>query len=276
VDKPKSRPFKKFFCDRPDTLKLPGNALKVWLYHYAREGQERKSWPALETVAEGLDLDVKAVKRARQRLIAGGWLKKTGERTVDGRFTVPIMTATRGVIPLPDYKPEPQKRTMEPSPKKGLRTQSQKRATDGSQIGTTDPVPKWDPEVEPEKQLDTQRSISQRQSEGRKVRAESQTVKEMKSEPVAESLGKIPSTPGSQSGPTDNPESQSGTTAIPPKNSTALIPETKHSATVEIPMWQRLNRDNQKVLYKKYGEAWHKRCPLPEMESLLAVQEDRA
>ena len=163
---PKSRPFKKLFCDRPDLLKLPGSALKVWLCHFMHEGQDRKSWPSLETICEETDLEQRVVKKVRQQMLNGGWLEKSGDRSVKGQFKVPIITATRGVVPLPDYKPRVTKSHHGRSDKKSLRTRLQKVTMAEGQKVTMDPVTKSHLEVDPEKQVYPKRSISKDQVEG--------------------------------------------------------------------------------------------------------------
>lgn len=113
--KPKSRPFKKFYCDRPEVFLLPPAAFKIWMYHYSREGVVRESWPSLETICEALDLGIATVKRARAYLVENGWLEKTGERDrSSGEFKVPVMKVKRGSIPT---APKHRKDTTVKSPK---------------------------------------------------------------------------------------------------------------------------------------------------------------
>jgi len=99
VNAPKERPFKKFFCDRPEVFLLPPAALKVWLYHYSREGSVRESWPGVDTLCEKLDMDRHSVCKWRGWLITNGWLEKIGERQGSGKFSVPVFKVTRGSIP---------------------------------------------------------------------------------------------------------------------------------------------------------------------------------
>jgi Helix-turn-helix domain len=98
--KPPSRPFKKFYCDDKEVFKLPGIPFKIWMYHYAREGKERKSWPTVETICEALDINPKTLNRWRKYLIANGWLQKVGDRRrEDGEYSVPIFKVRRGTVP---------------------------------------------------------------------------------------------------------------------------------------------------------------------------------
>jgi hypothetical protein len=96
---PKERPFKKFFCDRPEVFLLPPAALKVWLYHYSREGHVRQSWPGIETLCEKLNMDRHSVCKWRGWLITNGWLEKIGEREGSGKFSIPVFKVKRGSVP---------------------------------------------------------------------------------------------------------------------------------------------------------------------------------
>src|ERR1022692_3959247 len=96
---PKERPFKKFFCDRPEVFLLPPAALKVWLYHYSREGHVRQSWPGIETLCEKLNMDRHSVCKWRGWLIANGWLERIGERQGSGKFSIPVFKVKRGSVP---------------------------------------------------------------------------------------------------------------------------------------------------------------------------------
>ena len=97
---PKNRPFKKFFCDRPEVFLLPPAAFKIWLYHYSREGPVRESWPGIKTLCEKLHMDRHSVCTWRGWLTENGWLERIGERQVgSGRFSVPVFKAKRGSIP---------------------------------------------------------------------------------------------------------------------------------------------------------------------------------
>jgi Helix-turn-helix domain len=96
----KPRPFKKFFCDRPEVFLLPPAAFKIWMYHYAREGQVRQSWAKLETLCDKLNMDRHSVCKWRGWLIENGWLEKVGERqSSSGKFSVPIFKVRRGTVP---------------------------------------------------------------------------------------------------------------------------------------------------------------------------------
>jgi hypothetical protein len=98
--KPSSRPFKKFYCDDKEVFKLPGIPFKIWMYHYAREGKDRKSWPTVETICEALDINPKTLNRWRKYLIANGWLQKVGDRRREGgEYSVPVFKVKRGTVP---------------------------------------------------------------------------------------------------------------------------------------------------------------------------------
>jgi hypothetical protein len=99
VSTPKNRPFKKFFCDRPEVFLLPPAAFKIWMYHYSREGVARKSWPSIKTLCETLDMDRHSVCKWRSWLTVYGWLERIGERQGSGKFCVPVFKVKRGSIP---------------------------------------------------------------------------------------------------------------------------------------------------------------------------------
>lgn len=70
------------------------------MYHYAREGKNRKSWPTVETICEALDINPDTLHKWRKYLITNGWLEKVGDhRRLDGEFNVPEFKAKRGTVP---------------------------------------------------------------------------------------------------------------------------------------------------------------------------------
>src|SRR5690349_10277682 len=94
----KNRPFKKFYCDRPDVFLIPAPAFKLWMFHYTREGKERQSWPSLDTLHEKLKMSRRSILKWRKWLVENHWLEKSGERGDDGTFKVPVMTVKRGDV----------------------------------------------------------------------------------------------------------------------------------------------------------------------------------
>jgi hypothetical protein len=103
----KSRPFKKIYCDRPETFLLPPMAFKIWMYHYVREGPDRKSWPAVKTVMTACGIASNRIFYERRRyLVENGWLEKVGEvpSKKKGGRPVPIFKVTRGTIPSKGHK----------------------------------------------------------------------------------------------------------------------------------------------------------------------------
>jgi hypothetical protein len=68
-------------------------ALKVWLYHYARSGEDDTSFPRLDTIASETNQNVKTVKHARKFLRKEGWLDTMGWRRVHSGRGVPIERA---------------------------------------------------------------------------------------------------------------------------------------------------------------------------------------
>ncbi|PWT79019.1 MAG: hypothetical protein C5B59_00475 [Bacteroidetes bacterium] len=93
-----NEPFKKLRCRDTEVLSLPAPALKVWLYHYMREGQERESWPSVATICRVLHMGRKAVFKWRKYLVDNGWLAVIGQRDTSGRFSVPIMKVDKGLM----------------------------------------------------------------------------------------------------------------------------------------------------------------------------------
>lgn len=96
---PKSRQFKKLYFDWDAIYLMPGPALKIWLYHYRKEGRDRTSWPSRETLCENLGMNKETLTKYRQWLIDYGWLEKVGERSSGGEFSVPIFRTDQGCIP---------------------------------------------------------------------------------------------------------------------------------------------------------------------------------
>src|SRR5438876_8879912 len=105
--KPKSRAFKRFYCDRNETFLLPPLAFKIWMYHFSREGADRKSWPAVKTVMAACGIGSNRIFYERRRyLIENGWLQRVGEvpsKNKGGR-PVPVFKVTRGTIPSKGHK----------------------------------------------------------------------------------------------------------------------------------------------------------------------------
>ena len=83
VPRKRSRPRKQLFVDQIDQLlKLTEAQLKIWLYHYRREGggEERKSWAAMDTVTEATGFSRPTISHARTWLVDNGWLGVVGYR----------------------------------------------------------------------------------------------------------------------------------------------------------------------------------------------------
>ncbi len=93
-----NRPFKKLYCDEKDLFLLPSPALKIWVYLYSREGQERQSWPSVSTIAKETGLNDRTVQRYKQFLISYGWLVQIGTKMTP-KGGVPILRVKRGMLP---------------------------------------------------------------------------------------------------------------------------------------------------------------------------------
>jgi hypothetical protein len=92
-------PFKKIDCVRRTLLKMPGNALKIWLYYYMREGKERLAWASEEELCETLDLNRDTMRKWRTWLVDNGWMKLMGHRDPKtGEFSTPIYRVKEGTV----------------------------------------------------------------------------------------------------------------------------------------------------------------------------------
>jgi hypothetical protein len=97
---PKKRPFKKYYCDRPETFLLPPIAYKIWMYHYKHEGPKRESWPSRAAICKDCNINLDSLKNWRKWLVDNGWLVLLGHRdSKSGEFKVPVYRVTRGTIP---------------------------------------------------------------------------------------------------------------------------------------------------------------------------------
>jgi hypothetical protein len=152
------RPFKKFYCDRPDIFLIPAPAFKIWMYHYSREGRERQSWPSIETICEKLAMTKDTIHKWRSWLVENGWLEKVGEReNSTGVFKVPIMKVKRGNVPSQQVV-DGRKNNVPPSPsrKKSDTAPSRNNSlTVGRKKSLTARSEKIRPEVDSELQVHT-------------------------------------------------------------------------------------------------------------------------
>jgi hypothetical protein len=126
------------------------------MYHYAREGKDRQSWPSVETICEKLAMTKETVYKWRSWLISNGWLVKVGEReNGTGIFKVPIIKVTRGSVPQQqvvdgrraNVPPVPGRKTSNTAPSR------KKSETVGRKNSNTARLEKFQPEVEPELQV---------------------------------------------------------------------------------------------------------------------------
>lgn len=93
------RPFKKFHCDQDDVFLIPPIAFKIWMYHYTREGKERKSWPSREVICKKLNISIDTLKKWRKWLVANKWLVPVGQRNArTGEFSVPVFMVDEGTV----------------------------------------------------------------------------------------------------------------------------------------------------------------------------------
>jgi len=92
--------FKLLDVERKTLLRMPGNALKVWLYYWMREGKERIAWGTEKEIHEATDLNKDTIRSQRKWLVDNGWLKPMGfTRRIHGEFAVPRFRANEGTAP---------------------------------------------------------------------------------------------------------------------------------------------------------------------------------
>lgn len=82
-------------------------ALKVWLYHFSRSGRADTSFPKLETIASGTDLNLQTVKLARRQLVETRWLVKVGQERLGVRLSVPVFRCAIPQRPGPRWVENP-------------------------------------------------------------------------------------------------------------------------------------------------------------------------
>jgi hypothetical protein len=94
-----NRQFKKLYFDWDDIYRMPAPALKIWLYHYRKEGKNQTSWMRRETICRNLEISKGTLHTWREWLVQNGWLEKMGERSSGGEFSIPIFRTCQGDIP---------------------------------------------------------------------------------------------------------------------------------------------------------------------------------
>jgi hypothetical protein len=94
-----NRQFKKLYFDWDDIYRMPAPALKIWLYHYRKEGRNQTSWMCRETICRNLEINKDTLHTWREWLIEHGWLEKMGERSSGGEFAIPVFRTCQGEIP---------------------------------------------------------------------------------------------------------------------------------------------------------------------------------
>jgi hypothetical protein len=65
--------FKMLDVERKSVLRLPGNALKVWLFYWMKEGKERLGWTTEKDALEILRMNRNTFYTSRTWLVAHGW-----------------------------------------------------------------------------------------------------------------------------------------------------------------------------------------------------------
>jgi Helix-turn-helix domain len=95
--------FKKIYADRDNTFRMPAGALKVWMYLFRCERDNRRAYPSLATICEKLNMNEATVLKWRKWLVKNGWLAilEKAYRKEDGKWVVPVFRVTR-----PDSSPK--------------------------------------------------------------------------------------------------------------------------------------------------------------------------
>jgi hypothetical protein len=92
--------YKILDSDRRDLLKMPGNALKIWLFYWMKEGGERLAWDTEKDICAAVGLNKNTMHTWRDWLEDNGWLKRMGYAPrKHGEFPVPKFRADEGQIP---------------------------------------------------------------------------------------------------------------------------------------------------------------------------------
>lgn len=92
--------FKMLDVERKTFLGLPGNALKVWLFYWMKEGKERLAWSTEKGALEVLQMNRKTFYAARKWLVAHGWLKEVIKRgRYHGEYSTAVFRVKEGTIP---------------------------------------------------------------------------------------------------------------------------------------------------------------------------------
>lgn len=92
--------FKMLDVERKSLLRMPGNALKVWLFYWMKEGKERLGWSTEAGALEVLQMNRKTFYAARSWLVAHGWLKEITKRGRNhGEYHTAVFRVKEGTIP---------------------------------------------------------------------------------------------------------------------------------------------------------------------------------
>jgi hypothetical protein len=147
-----SKPFKKIDCTRREFLRMPGNALKIWMYYYTREGKERLAWASEEELCEATDLNRDTMRKWRNWLIENGWFKLMGHRDAKtGEFAVGIYRVKEGTVP--ESFGDGRSRNIP------LRCSRNIQSPPQPKLSVTAAAEVFGEEVEPVKQVDSQKQL---------------------------------------------------------------------------------------------------------------------
>jgi hypothetical protein len=92
--------FKLLDVERKALLRVPGNALKIWLYYWMREGKERIAWGTEKEIRLATGLNKDTYRTWRKWLVDNGWLKPMGfTNRIHGEFGVPRFRVKEGTLP---------------------------------------------------------------------------------------------------------------------------------------------------------------------------------
>ena len=147
-----SKPFKKIDCTRRNFLRMPGNALKIWLYYYTREGKERLAWASEEELCAATDLNRDTMRKWRNWLVKNGWLKLMGHRDAKtGEFAVAIYRVKEGTAA--ESFGDGRSRNIPSRCSRNFQSPSQPK------FSATAAAESFGEEVEPKRQVDSQRQV---------------------------------------------------------------------------------------------------------------------
>jgi len=196
-----TKPFKKLDCQRKTFLRLPPNALKIWLYYFLREKEERRAWASEEDICDVTAMNRDTMRKWRNWLETNGWLQLLGHRDPQtGEFAVPIYRVDEGTIPESvgyGHSEDSRRKFRLRQPPKVFDTVQPK-------VSVTVPAESFGEEVEPKKQVDTDDQVAPSLLASELVGSEPSALRES-STPKKENLTSMPAALVSETTATPEP-----------------------------------------------------------------------